>query len=134
MTVSVMVTGSLFRSAVQKTAKSGKLYTSGTLKSVAGAEVEFWTALAFGETEQTALLNLAEGEKCAVQGSMKLEAKVGDGDVKIYRTVFVDALLALKPAARERKPSNPAAKLNTATARHAAPASVGADPSDDIPF
>ena len=116
MTVSVMVTGSLFRSAVQKTAKSGKLYTSATLKSVAGSEVEFWTALAFGETEQAALLGLVEGEKCAVQGSMKLEAKAGDGEVKIYRTVFVDALLALKPAPRERKPSNAAAKRDTASA------------------
>ena len=77
---------------------------SATLKSVAGTEVEFWTALAFGESEQTALLNLAEGEKCAVQGSMKLEAKAGDGEVKIYKTVFVDALLTLKPAPRERKP------------------------------
>jgi hypothetical protein len=116
MTVSVMVTGSLFRSAVQKSAKSGKLYTTATLKAVAGGEVEFWTALAFGETEQAALLNLAEGEKCAVQGSMKLEAKVGDGEVKIYRTVFVDAVLALKPAPRERKPSNAAAKRDTASA------------------
>ena len=104
MTVSVMVAGSLLRSAVQKTAKSGKLYTSATLKAVAGGEVEFWTALAFGETEQAALLNLDEGEKCAVQGSMKLEAKAADGEVKIYKTVFVDALLALKPAPRERKP------------------------------
>jgi len=104
LTVSVMVTGSLFRSAVQKTAKSGKLYTSATLKAAAGGEVEFWTALAFAETEQAALLGLGEGEKLSVQGSMKLEAKVGDGEVKIYRTVFVDALLALKPAPRERKP------------------------------
>ena len=104
MTVSVMVTGSVFRDPVQKTAKSGKLYTTATLKSVAGTEVEFWTALAFGETEQATLLGLGEGEKLSVQGSMKLEAKSGDGGVKIYRTVFVDALLALKPAPRERKP------------------------------
>jgi hypothetical protein len=116
MTVSVMVTGSLFRSAVQKTAKSGKQYTTATLKAAAGGEVEFWSALAFGETEQAALLNLAEGEKCAVQGSMKVEAKAGDGEVKIYRTVFVDAALALKPVPRERKPSNAAAKRDTASA------------------
>ncbi len=116
MTVAVMVTGSMFRAAVQKTAKSGEVYTSATLKSVAGSEVEFWTALAFGETEQAALLGLAEGEKCTVQGSMKLKVKVGDGDVKIYKTVFVDALLALKPAPRERKPSNAAAKRDTASA------------------
>jgi hypothetical protein len=130
MTVSVMVTCSLFRAAVQKTAKSGKVYTSATLKSVAGSEVEFWTALAFGETEQTALLGLAEGEKCAVQGSMKLEAKVGDGDVKIYRTVFVDALLALKPTPRERK-------LKTEKPERAPPDNrPTADPSlnDEIPF
>jgi hypothetical protein len=67
----VLDTGALFRMPIQKTAKSGKLYTTATLKSVAGREVEFWTALAFGESEQAALLALAVGEKVAVQGAMK---------------------------------------------------------------
>jgi len=130
MTVSVMVTGSLFRSSVQKTAKSGKLYTTATLKAAVGGDVEFWTALAFGESEQAALLGLAQGEKCAVQGSMKLEAKAGDGEVKIYRTVFVDALLALKPAPRERKPKSE--KLERAPP--AGRAAVEPSLNDDIPF
>jgi hypothetical protein len=63
MTVSVMVTGSLFRAAVQKTSKAGKAYVTATIKAVAGGEVEFWTALAFGDTEQAALLNLAEAPR-----------------------------------------------------------------------
>jgi hypothetical protein len=104
MSASVMISGSLFRSPIQKTAKSGKLYTTATLKSVAGTEVEYWTALVFGETEQAALLGLAVGEKVAVQGAMKLEAKASDGEVRIFKTIFVEALLALKPAPRERKP------------------------------
>jgi hypothetical protein len=104
MTVSIMIAGALFRAPVQKIAKSGKPYVTATIKASVCNESEFWTALAFGESEQAALLNLVEGEKCAVQGAMKLEAKAGDGDVKIYRTVFVDALLPLKPVPRERKP------------------------------
>ena len=35
---------------------------------------------------------------------MKLEAKASDGEVEIFKTIFVEALLALKPAPRERKP------------------------------
>jgi len=104
MTVSVMISSALFRAPVQKIAKSGKPYVTATIKASVGSESEFWTALAFGETEQAALLALVGGEMVAVQGAMKLEAKAGDGEVKIYRTVFVDALLTLKPAPRERKP------------------------------
>ena len=106
MSVSVMIAGALFRTAVQKTSKAGKVYTTATLKSVAGTEVEYWTALVFGETEQAALLGLAVGEKVAVQGAMKLEAKASDGEVEIFKTIFVEALLALKPAPRERKPKD----------------------------
>ena len=39
MSVSVMIAGALFRTAVQKTSKAGKVYTTATLKSVAGTEV-----------------------------------------------------------------------------------------------
>jgi Single-strand binding protein family len=104
MTVSIMIAGALFRAPVQKIAKSGKPYVTATIKASVGNESEFWTALAFGDPEQATLLALAVGEKVAVQGAMKLEAKAGDGDVKIYPTVFVDALLTLKAAPRERKP------------------------------
>src|SRR5271155_2337452 len=123
MTVSVMIAGALFRAPVQKIAKSGKPYVTATIKASVGNESEFWTALAFGDTEQATLLALAVGEKVAVQGAMKLEAKAGDGDVKIYRTVFDGALLTLKPAPRERKP-----RADNST--HA----VDPSPTDSIPF
>jgi hypothetical protein len=105
MAVSIMVAGSLFRDPAQNTAKTGKSYAVATIKAAAGNEAEFWTALAFGETEMTELMRLAEGEKLTVQGSPKIEAKAGaDGAIKVYRTVFVDAVLALKPKPKEAKP------------------------------
>ena len=138
MTVSVMVTGSLWRGPAQKTSKAGKPFVAATVKVAADNEAQFWTALAFGETTQADLMRLAEGEKLAVQGALKIEAKIQDGAVKIYRTVFVDAVLSLKPAPRERKPKADkepqAAPTRSAGGQAPTFSNDGSDFNDDIPF
>ena len=138
MTVSVMVTGSLPRAPELKTSKAGKSYVFLTIKSSAGNEVEFWTVLAFGETEQAQLLRLGEGEKLAVQGSLKIEAKMLEGgEIKIRRTIFVDAVLSLKPKPREAKPkADKMARAAPARGETATPdlTARGRDFDDSIPF
>jgi hypothetical protein len=137
MTISVMITGSLWREPAQKTSKAGKPFVAATVKVAADNETQFWTALAFGETTQADLMRLAEGEKLAVQGALKIEAKIQDGAVKIYRTVFVDAVLSLKPAPRERKSKADKAPQAAPTKSAGGPAASRWDrggPNDDIPF
>lgn len=138
MTVSVMITGSLFREPAQKTSKAGKPFVIATLKVAADNEVQFWSALAFGETAQADLMRLGEGEKLAVQGALKIEAKIQDDAVKIYRTCFVDAVLSLKPAPRERKPKADKTPRGAPAKIVGGPApslwNDGGALNDDIPF
>ncbi len=139
MTVSVMLTGSVFREPAQRTSKAGKPFVVATMKVAADNETQFWTALAFGETAQAELMRLADGEKLAVQGALKVEAKIQDGAVKLYRTIFVDAVLPLKPAPRERKPKaeKPPQAATAKSAGGPAPSlwdNEGRALDDDIPF
>jgi hypothetical protein len=102
MSVHILVSGSLFKNPELKTSKSGKSYATASIRtsSADGTAADFWNLLVFSETVQAQLLQLTEGEKLAAQGSAKIELFNG----KISRTVFVDAILPLRAAPREKKP------------------------------
>jgi Single-strand binding protein family len=106
MTAFALVTGTIFRAPVQKTAKSGKPYTICTVKVGAddGAG-DFWNVLSFSESSQLELLRLEVGDAVSVRGKMKIETYVAnDGQTKISRTIFADAALGLRPAPPRRRP------------------------------
>jgi single-stranded DNA-binding protein len=135
MTAIALISGALSGAPELKTAKSGKAYVTATVKVAADNAVDFWRVYAFSESVQAELSRLGEGDKISLQGSLKLEVYTSkNGEHKISRTLFADHVLALRQPPRERRPSNAASKRDTASASHAAPASAGADPSDDIPF
>src|SRR6476619_3386687 len=136
MTVHVLITGSLFRPAEQETSQSGKRYTVATMKpaSVDASNSEFWSVLAFSDTAQAELLRLDVNEKLSVQGGLKLETyAAGNGEVRISRTVFADAILPLRAPPKEKKPkpaATPAAPLERVNIMPA----TSSDLDDDIPF
>ena len=136
MTVHVLITGSLFRPAEQKTSQSGKRYTVATMKaaSVDASNSEFWSVLAFSDTAQAELLRLGVNEKLSVQGGLKLETyAAGNGETRISRTVFADAILPLRAPPKEKKPkpaATPAAPLERVNIMPA----TSSDLDDDIPF
>ena len=135
MTALALIAGALSRTPELRTAKSGKAYFTATIKVAADNATDYWSVLAFSETAQAELSRLGESDKISAQGSFKVELYTArDGQTRINRTLFADHVLALRQPPRERKPSNAAAKRDTAPAPHAAPASAGADPSDEIPF
>jgi hypothetical protein len=138
MTAFVLITGTLFRAAEQKTSQAGKRYVTATVKaaSVDASNSEFWSILAFSETAQAELLRLGAGEKLSAQGSLKLTTfESGNGEVRISRTVFADSILALRAPPKAKKPK----PAETSTARtplervNILPA-AGGDLDDDIPF
>jgi len=119
MTAFALVSGALFRAPELKTAKTGKPYVTATIKVVAAADnaVDFWSVLAFNESAQAELSRLGEGDKISAQGPFKVEPYTArDGQTRINRTIFADHVLALRRPPRERKPSNAAAKRDTASA------------------
>ena len=137
MTAFVLITGTLFRAAEQKTSQAGKRYVTATMKAAAvdASNSEFWGLLAFSDSAQEALLRLSAGEKLSVQGGLKLETYTpANGETRISRTVFADAILPLRAAPKEKKPK-PSAPVPTAPLK---PVNIvpPSDPAldDDIPF
>ena len=109
MSVHILVCGSLFKNPELKTSKSGKSYATASIRTASAdnTAADFWNLLVFSTSVQEELLQLNEGDKLAAQGSLKLEIY----NAKISRTVFVDAILALRAPPREKKPK--AAKETT---------------------
>jgi single-stranded DNA-binding protein len=143
MTVHILVSGTLFKNPEQRTSsKTGKTYATASIRTASAdnTAADFWNLLVFSETVQAELMRLTEGDKLAVQGSLKLEIYNG----KISRTVFVDHVLALRAPPRERKPKAPAAgsKAGDAIVKQsilpdATPETAAGGPAffnDDIPF
>jgi single-stranded DNA-binding protein len=134
MTVAVMVTGALAKEPMQRTSKNGAVYLTTSLRVTTGNETEWWNLLCFSESAQAEIKRLGVGEKLTCQGSLKIEIyRAGDGEPKISRTIFVDAVLALRPPPRERKPK---AAPDRRHAGDAAPSNQndGRDFDDSIPF
>jgi single-stranded DNA-binding protein len=124
MSVAVLVSGALFRAPERKTSQAGKSYVRATLKvqSTTDNGSDFWSLMVFSETTGTALLELADGDRVAVQGTLK----VGIYNNKVQRTCFVDQVLPLR-AKKKRQ-----AKLETAADTTAG---TSEPPFDDaIPF
>jgi single-stranded DNA-binding protein len=135
MTAFVLITGTLFRPAEQKTSQAGKRYVTATMKaaSVDASNSEFWSVLAFSDTAQAELLRLGAGEKLSLQGSLKLTTFETNGETRISRTVFADAILPLRAPPKEKKPkpvATPQAPLKPVNIVSAA----ADDLDDDIPF
>jgi single-stranded DNA-binding protein len=99
-----LITGTIFRAPLQKIAKSGKPYTSCTVK--AGSDDgggDFWNVLIFSESAQLEMLRLEVGDAVAVRGKMKLEIFEKDGQARISRSLIADAAIGLRPAPRTPK-------------------------------
>lgn len=139
MSVAVLVTGVLFRTAERRTSSAGKSYVKASLRASAvdNSASEFFDLLTFGETAANELLRLEANERIAVQGALKVELYAPEGKpTKIQRTIFVDHVLALRAPPKERKPKKEHAQP---PGRHQEPVSIippaSAPPfDDDIPF
>ena len=137
MTAFALIAGVIFRPPVQKTAKSGKLFTTCTVKAGAddNAGGDFWNVLSFSESGQLELLRLNVGDAVSVRGKLKIETYVAnDGTTKISRSIFADAALGLRPAPRERKAKAPPAGSKAADFPVKQSILPDASLDDEIPF
>jgi single-stranded DNA-binding protein len=137
MTAFVLISGSLWKNPEQRiSSKTGKAFVTASIRtsSADNAPADFWNLLIFSETVAAELMRLTEGDKLAVQGSVKLEIY----NNKISRTVFVDAILPLRAPPRERKPKAPPVGSKAADAivkQSIVPTDDGLnDNLDDLPF
>jgi hypothetical protein len=134
LTVHILISGCIFRAPEQKTSQAGRRFVSATIK-VGGesGNAEFWSLMVFSDSTQAELLRLGVGDALSAQGSAKIELyQKDDGEPRISRTVFANAILPLRTPPRERKKKEPAGAplLDTPAEQTAGPAFF----SDDIPF
>jgi single-stranded DNA-binding protein len=123
MSAHVLVSGTLFRAPEERTGKtSGKSFVAATIKVRDGEATQFWKVLAFSSEAQSELKRLDDGDALAVQGGLRAEAYVKDGEPRVGLTVLADAVLPLK---RPRKRQEPEQR------QERAPAAAFDDP---IPF
>jgi single-stranded DNA-binding protein len=116
MSAYALITGVIFRAPIQRTAKTGKPFTSCTVKAGSddGGGGDFWSVLSFSESSQLELLRLEAGDAVSVRGKMKIETYVAnDGTTKISRSIFADAALGLRPAPRTKAKAAKAAPAST---------------------
>jgi hypothetical protein len=140
MSVAVLVSGTLFRVAEQRTSSSGRKYVKATLRAAAAdnSTSEFWDLLIFSESAQAELERLGVNERVSVQGALKLELYEPEGKpAKIQRTIFVDYVLALRaPPKEKKKPNSAAAPASQRLPLQPVNIVPAASPEfdDDIPF
>jgi single-stranded DNA-binding protein len=124
MTVSVLVSGALFRAPESKNSQSGKTYVKATIRTegTTDSAFDYWNILSFSDGASSELMLLTDGDRVAVQGKLKVEVYNG----RLQRTVFVDQVLALR-ARKKRKDGPEPSKCDPEPARET-------DLNDPIPF
>jgi single-stranded DNA-binding protein len=98
MSAHALITGTLHRDPVARTAKSGKAFVTALLRSESQGETLWVNAVAFDEVAQARLLRLKAGEALAIQGAMK--AGVYEGEHRASLDVAASRVLALRQPGR----------------------------------
>jgi single-stranded DNA-binding protein len=139
MSVSVLVTGALFRDPEERTSgSSGKPFVVATIRAAAADNepADYWNVLAFSESVRTELMRLRSGDRASIQGRLKLELYEKGGEARISRSVFADGVLALRAPPKERRPRGKDAPSDAQLPlqQAGAPPQRRDDLNDDIPF
>jgi single-stranded DNA-binding protein len=101
----VLVSGSLFRVAEQKTSKVGRAFTTATIKTRDGETSQWWKVVAFSESAQAELLRLCDGDAVACQGPLKVETYAKDGETKVALSIIANNVLALRKPQKQHSSS-----------------------------
>jgi single-stranded DNA-binding protein len=103
--IAALIAGTLFRAPEQRTSKTGKPFTTATVKIRDGGGSQFIRIFSFSESCQAELMRLDDSDALSVQGALKAETyTASDGSIKISLSIVADHVLALRQPPRERKP------------------------------
>jgi single-stranded DNA-binding protein len=72
MTAHALVTGTLHRDPISRTAKSGKAFVTAFMRSESQGETLWVNAVAFDEAARPRCLRLKAGEALTIQGKLKV--------------------------------------------------------------
>ncbi|WP_407659908.1 single-stranded DNA-binding protein [Methylocystis suflitae] len=115
-----LASGTIFRPVEIRTAKSGRLFASTTLKCRDGDSMTWVKVLAFSDHTIEAFQRLGDGDGVAVQGVLRSEVYTSrDGETRVALTIIADQVCPPRARPRQRKP-----KPKEETSRHREVASM----------
>jgi single-strand DNA-binding protein len=127
--IAALASGPLWRDPEQRTSKAGNPFATAKLKVRSGDGFQFVGILAFDEAARDELLRLKAGETVSVQGALKVETYVKDGETRISLTIMADHVQALHQPSRKRERAAGRAASQPARPR------VNTDwANDEVPF
>jgi single-stranded DNA-binding protein len=101
MSAHILITGALYREPEQRRSKGGKPFVTATIRD----EGQFWNVLAFSESVQADLMQLAGGDALSVQGELRAELyRPENGEPRVNLTIIAESVLPLRLRARRRGP------------------------------
>ena len=129
MTAFILISGTLFRAPEERISKSGKPFWSAIVRVKDGDTAAWWKILCFSEAGGAELMRLGDGDALSAQGAFKAEPYEKNGETRVGLTFFVDHILPLKPAPKERK-----SKADKPAQRRDDWPRVDDDLNDQVPF
>jgi Single-strand binding protein family len=95
--IAALIQGSLFRSPVKSTSKTGTPFVSATLRTDNGEGWQFVRVVAFSENPRAELMRLCDGEVIAVQGPLKAGIFTGAGGVaRVSLSIIANSVLSIR--------------------------------------
>ena len=135
MSVSLMLSGRLTADPAKRKSKAGRDYLLATLRAANGAEWETWKCLVMTSAAQDEMLRQRCGDRVTLQGTPSIKLETEEGPPTIVRTLFVDAVIDLRPKARQRKSKVDGPKTAAPLLEMASSPQQGRAPLDDpLPF
>jgi single-stranded DNA-binding protein len=131
-----LISGTLWRSPEQRTAKTGRPFVTTTIKIRDGDASQFVNTTAFSESVQAELLRLADGDALSVQGRFRAEIYAGaDGSNRISLSLVAEQILPLRQPPKTRAAKAPAPpKEERQRGFWTGPDDGPNDNLDDLPF
>jgi single-stranded DNA-binding protein len=104
MTAYALLSGKLHRAPARKMSRAMQPYVQATLRVGEGDAAQWWNLVCFSDSAAEALLDLHDGDACAVSGALKVAAYNGhDGNARLDLSLFADRVIsAHKPKAKPK--------------------------------
>ena len=135
MSVSAMIAGRLASDPARRQSKAGRAYVVADLRAANGAQWELWRCIGMTSAAREAMLGHRRGDRVTVQGTPSIKAEIENGEPTISRTLFIDAVIGLRPKARRSKARSDPGKTSAPLLEMASASEDGGPSLDDpLPF
>ena len=141
--LSVLASGTLVADPVERTARTGRAYTTCSMRCPTDEDAILISLIAFSDSARQALLPLRKGDAASIVGTAKLSSWEKDGEQKHGLSVIASQVLTAYMVEKRRsrtqadksaEPEQARAAQSAAALALMAPCGGVAEMADDLPF